>query len=70
MENMKCKNCNVDMEEGTAFSPVLGNGSDKYAHGQCIYPVGAALTSVMKCPECGYSKHYNGSVLAENCKKD
>ena len=43
------------MTSGKAIVPVYGNSANDHGRGNCMYPVGGALCSVTKCPECGYS---------------
>lgn len=56
-----CKKCGGDMKEGSVLAPVYGNyknvpgNCSGIYNGDTIYPVSAALTSGMKCVECGHT---------------
>ena len=53
---MDCRDCQVPMVSGVVLAPVLGSHTHTVVErGDTIYPVGAALTDCLKCPECGHS---------------
>lgn len=60
---MKCTKCHVEMQLGLAMMPVLGNSNAKPQLGQCMWPVGAALSNnCLKCPQCGHTVAWAGEA--------
>lgn len=66
---MKCRDCDVEMVEGSVMIPVYGSVShDVVEPGDTIYPFTSALGTGEKCPKCGHT--VGGRLLWRDARKE
>lgn len=51
------------MVHGLGLIPAWGNRRNNHSRGATIYPVGAIMGSVVKCPDCGHSVSFHGRIM-------
>lgn len=69
MDNqMLCRDCNVEMVEGTAIVPLWGTLDGRpIQNGTTLNMVDGCQQQVMKCPNCGHSVYF-GKMLIDDKK--